>query len=329
MGARPMMRRCLGGWQGLVAIAHRCRAPADEPPALVHGDATVKVLITGGAGYLGSIIATALEARGHVPVILDSLYRGSNRFILGRHFYQADIGDGDALQRIFHEHPDLSCTIHCAGLTSVPESMSNPAAYWRENLAKSLALFASLVAVGRPDVVFSSTAAVYAPTANFEVRETDPLKPASPYASSKLAVEMALGDLTLGSPLRTIVLRYFNPIGSDPEYRTGNYDPVSSHVLGQLIAAALGKIDVFTLTGTDLPTRDGTGMRDYIHAWDLAQAHVRAVETFDQVLDERRPLLSSHEPWHWHRDDGSRVDCGVREGLWPPGPGQGSCRATG
>jgi UDP-glucose 4-epimerase len=161
-----------------------------------------------------------------------------------------------------------------------------PITYWRENVTKSLSLFEALHDVGQTRVLFSSTAAVYAVPSDFEVGEDDPVDPQSPYARSKRAVEMALQDITAGTTTRAITLRYFNPIGSDPAYRSGVYDRVPSHVIGQLVAAATGKIDSFTLTGVTLPTRDGTGVRDYIHAWDLAEAHVRAVEQFDAVLAE-------------------------------------------
>jgi UDP-glucose 4-epimerase len=245
----------------------------------------MKVLITGGAGYLGSIIGTALEDRGHSPIILDSLYRGPRAFVLGRPFYHCDVGDPEGLRRLFHDHPEIRCTIHCAGLISVPESVSEPLRYWRENLTKSLALFENLLEMGQSRVVLSSTAAVYAAPPTFEVREDDLIDPRSPYAATKRAVEMAIADLTTGTGMQAIVLRYFNPVGSDPAFRSGIYERIPTHVLGQLVAAATGAIDSFTLTGVDLPTRDGTGVRDYIHAWDLARAHVQAVERFDQVLD--------------------------------------------
>ncbi len=250
----------------------------------------MKVLITGGAGYLGSIIGTALEQHGHRPVVLDSLRRGPRAFVSGRAFYEGDIGDEQCLGRLLDDHPDIGCTIHCAGLTSVPESVAQPAEYWRENVAESLTLFTTLAARGMPRVLFSSTAAVYASTDAFEVREDDPLDPQSPYARTKRAVEMSLEDMARAAAVRSVVLRYFNPIGSDPSYRSGVYDRVPSHVLGQLVAAATGAIASFTITGVDLPTRDGTGLRDYVHAWDLARAHVCAVERFDQIVDEAEPF---------------------------------------
>ncbi len=244
----------------------------------------MKVLITGGAGYIGSTIGTALESVGHVPVILDNLLKGPRQFTAGRIFYEGDIADRTMLRRIIDEHPDIACTIHCAARIVVPESVAEPYAYYRDNVAKSLELFDALVELGKPRVVFSSSGSVYAPNKRFEVHEGSLVAPTSPYARTKQVMEMALADIAAASDLRAIILRYFNPIGAEPTFRSGIYDPVPSFVLGRLVAAARGDIDGFTITGTDLPTRDGTGLRDYIHVWDLAQAHVITVEQFDDVL---------------------------------------------
>jgi UDP-glucose 4-epimerase len=133
--------------------------------------------------------------------------------------------------------------------------------------------------------VFSSSASLYAVKDDFEVREQDPLDPTSPYARTKRMIEQVLEDLAVATDLRAIMLRYFNPIGSDPDLESGIYAKEPSHVLGQLVMAARGQHDGFTITGTDHPTRDGTGIRDYLHVWDLARAHVRAVERFDDVIE--------------------------------------------
>jgi len=245
----------------------------------------VKVLITGGAGYIGSTVATALEASGHVPVLLDNLHKGRREFTVGRIFYENDIADRPALTRIVDDHPDITCTIHCAARIVVPESVEHPYEYYRDNVAKSLELFDALAGLGKPRVVFSSSASLYATSDSFEVTEESPLDPQSPYARTKLVMEMVLRDMCAATSLRAIILRYFNPIGADPDFRSGIYDKLPSHVLGRLVAAARGEIDAFEITGTEHPTRDGTGIRDYIHVWDLAQAHVAAVESFDKVLE--------------------------------------------
>ncbi len=244
----------------------------------------MKVLVTGGAGYIGSITAKALERAGHVPIILDSLLSGPRVFVRDRIFYEGDIADRRLVRQIAQEHPDIAATIHMAARIIVPESVEKPYEYYRDNVAKSLELFDELAFQGLPRILFSSSASLYATKDGFEVTEADPLDPPSPYARTKRVMEQVLEDLAAATDLRAIILRYFNPIGSDPDLETGIYVKEPSHVLGQLVMAARGQKDAFTITGTDLPTPDGTGIRDYIHVWDLAQAHVRAVERFDEVL---------------------------------------------
>ncbi len=246
----------------------------------------MKVLVTGGAGYIGSTTAKALEEAGHTPVILDSLLSGPRAFVKNRIFYEGDIADRALLARVIDEHPDIDCTIHMAARIVVPESVAQPYSYYRDNVAKSLELFDQLVILGKPRVLFSSSASLYATVENFEVDESSPLDPSSPYARTKLVMEMALRDMAASTDLRAIILRYFNPIGSDPDLESGVYAREPSHVLGQLVMAAQGLKDSFTITGTDHPTRDGTGIRDYIHVWDLARSHVVAVEKFDTALEE-------------------------------------------
>ena len=244
----------------------------------------MKILVTGGAGYIGSTTAKALIEAGHTPVILDSLLTGPRAFVRDRIFYEGDVGDRALIRRVVDEHPDLDATIHMAARIVVPESVEKPYDYYKDNVAKSLELFDELNAVGKPRVLFSSSASLYATKDSFEVTEEDPLDPPSPYARTKRMMEQILIDMAAATDLRAIILRYFNPIGSDPDLESGIYAKEPSHVLGQLVMAARGQKDSFTITGTDLPTRDGTGIRDYIHVWDLARAHVRAVERFDDVL---------------------------------------------
>ena len=245
----------------------------------------MKVLVTGGAGYIGSTTAKALEDAGHTPVILDSLLTGPRVFVGDRAFYEGDIADRALLGRVVDEHPDLDATIHMAARIIVPESVALPYEYYRDNVAKSLELFDTLEGLGKHRVLFSSSASLYAaPAEGFEVREEDALDPPSPYARTKRMMEQVLEDMARATDLRAIILRYFNPIGSDPDLESGIYAKEPSHVLGQLVMAARGQKDAFTITGTDHPTRDGTGIRDYIHVWDLAQAHVVGVEKFDETL---------------------------------------------
>ena len=244
------------------------------------------MLVTGGAGYIGSTTAKALEQAGHVPVVLDSLLTGPRAFVRDRAFYHGDIADRALIRRVLRDHRDLEAVIHMAARIIVPESVAHPSEYYRDNVAKSLTLFDELIAHDVRRLVFSSSASVYAAADGFEVCESSPLAPGSPYARTKRMMEEILEDLAQATPMRAICLRYFNPIGADPDLESGVYAREPSHVLGQLVLAARGQIDAFTVTGTDLPTRDGTGLRDFIHVWDLARAHVRAVERFDEVVAE-------------------------------------------
>jgi len=246
----------------------------------------VKILVTGGAGYLGSLTCTALERAGHVPIVLDSLVTGPRAFVGGRVLYEGDVADRALVRRIADDHPDLDATLHMAGRIVVPESVAQPVLYYRENVVKSLVLFDELASLGLPRVLFSSSAGVYAPTTTMVVDEDSPLAPASPYTRTKAMAEAVLADLAAAGRLRPVVLRYFNPIGSDPGLTSGVHAREPSHVLAQLARAALGQQPAFTLAGTDWPTRDGTGLRDYVHAWDLARAHVRALERIDELTSK-------------------------------------------
>lgn len=244
----------------------------------------MKVLITGGAGYIGSTIASALEDEGHRPIILDSLVTGRREFTSGRIFYPLDIADGEGVKTIFQEHPDIHAVIHCAAFIVVPESVEEPYSYYENNVVKSLSLFKTLDEVGCRRIVFSSSASIYDMVPDFMVTEEAPLKPSSPYARTKYMMEMILKDLAAASSFRGIALRYFNPIGADPAMRSGIHVKEPSHVLGKLVDVVLGKEPVFRITGTGWPTRDGSGIRDYIHVWDLARAHVKAVTGFDEAF---------------------------------------------
>ena len=244
----------------------------------------MKVFVTGGAGYIGSTTCSALRDAGHTPVVLDSLVNGRREFVRDGIFYEGDIADRALVERIFHEHPDIACTIHFAALIVVPDSVARPYEYYRENVVKSLELFHTLEELGCRRVLFSSSASIYGSVPTFVVCEDAPLAPSSPYARTKYMMEMMLEDLCRAGSLKGIALRYFNPIGADPQMRSGPYDPAPTHVLGKMMSAALGEIPEFLLTGDQWPTRDGTGLRDYLHVWDLAQAHVRAVEHFDDAF---------------------------------------------
>ena len=246
----------------------------------------MKVLITGGAGYIGSTIASVLLDHGHTPVILDSLVTGRREFTKDRIFYEADISDRAMLRRVFSDHPDIQGTIHCAALIVVPESVSRPYDYYRENVVKSMEFFKALSDLGYPRVVFSSSAAVYDVVPGFMVTEEAPLRPLSPYSRTKFMMEMVLKDFCAAYGMQGIALRSFNPIGSAPQMRTGLPIKHPSHLIGKLVEVSMGREPVFNLTGIDWPTRDGSGIRDYLHVWDLALAHLKAIENFDKAIAE-------------------------------------------
>lgn len=245
---------------------------------------SMTVLVTGGAGYIGSTICSALEDAGHLPIVLDSLVSGSPVPAEDRLFYRGEIGDPDVIARIFAEHPSLSCAIHCAALAIVPDSVERPLDYYTNNVSDSIKLFGNLIERGCRGIVFSSSASVYDPAYGPEVTETSPTRPLSPYARTKLMVEMVLKDLSAVTDVKALSLRYFNPIGADPEMRTGQLQKTATQIMSVLLEVASGKRAEFSVTGTNWPTRDGTGIRDYVHVWDLARAHVAAVERLDDIF---------------------------------------------
>ncbi|MPZ28158.1 MAG: UDP-glucose 4-epimerase GalE [Micromonosporaceae bacterium] len=248
----------------------------------------MKVLVTGGAGFIGSTVASACLDAGFEPVILDSLVTGREEFTEGRSFYRGDIADGRLLDRIFAEHPEIEATVHCAALIVVPESVTDPLRYWHANVSKTVSLVEHLLRNDRTRLLFSSTAALYGVDEQFAVDESSPIEPSSPYARTKAAVEAMLSDVAAATDLRALSLRYFNPIGADPLLRTGLQIKRPTHLLGKLIEAAETGAE-FQVTGTDWPTRDGTGIRDYIHVWDLAAAHVASLRRFDDIVDKDGP----------------------------------------
>jgi UDP-glucose 4-epimerase len=243
----------------------------------------MKVLISGGAGYIGSTVGSACLDAGITPVVLDSLVTGRREFTEGRAFYQGDIADGELVDRIFAEHPDIAAVVHCAALIVVPDSVGDPVGYYRANVAKSLDFVGHLIRNGCGRMIFSSSGSIYRPGEDFSVDEESGIAPQSPYARTKAVCEGMFADIAAGEPIRILSLRYFNPIGADPRLRTGLQLRRPSHALGKLIEAHEEGVP-FRITGTDYPTRDGSGIRDYVHVWDLATAHVAALQKFDEVL---------------------------------------------
>ena len=244
----------------------------------------MKVLITGGAGYIGSTIASCCQDAGITPVILDDFSTGLRVF--GQRFdcYEGDIADITLLERVFADHPDIDAVIHCAAKIVVPESVEQPLAYYDNNVGKAIALLQVLERFGVRRFVLSSTASMYDPGSATMVDETSPVGPQSPYAASKWLLERVLADEAATGRMGVVALRYFNPIGADPQMRTGLQHPHPTHALGKMIEAHDAGTP-FTVTGVDWPTRDGSGLRDYIHVWDLARAHVSVLQRFDDVVE--------------------------------------------
>ena len=236
------------------------------------------VLVTGGAGYIGSHAVLALRDAGYPVAVIDNLTTGF-RFAVpdGVAFYQGDIEDADLLGRIFAEQ-GIRAVMHFAGSIIVPESVENPLKYYHNNTAKSRALIAAAVQAGVPHFIFSSTAATYGIPEVSPVTEDSPKRPINPYGMSKLMTETMLADVAAAHPLNYCVLRYFNVAGADPQARTGQSTAGATHLIKVAVEAALGKRASVGVFGTDFATPDGTGVRDYIHVSDLAAAHVLALE---------------------------------------------------
>ncbi|MEO0062634.1 MAG: hypothetical protein RLZZ08_1194 [Pseudomonadota bacterium] len=238
----------------------------------------VPVLVTGGAGYIGSHAVLALQDAGWPVAVIDNLTTGF-RFAVpdGVPFYEGDIEDQTLLARIFAEQ-GTRAIMHFAGSIVVPESVENPLKYYHNNTAKSRALIEAAVVAGVPHMIFSSTAATYGIPDVSPVTEDTPKRPINPYGWSKLMTEQMLADVSAAHPLNFCALRYFNVAGADPQARSGQSTAGATHLIKVAVEAALGKRASVGVFGTDYATPDGTGMRDYIHVSDLAAAHVLALQ---------------------------------------------------
>jgi len=238
----------------------------------------ISVLVTGGAGYIGSHAVLALQDAGYPVAVIDNLVTGF-RFAVPEcvPFYEGDIEDNALLRRIFAEQ-GTRAVMHFAGSVVVPESVSNPLKYYHNNTAKSRSLIAAVVEAGIGHFIFSSTAATYGTAEVSPVTEDAPQRPINPYGMSKLMTEAMLADVANAHPLNYCALRYFNVAGADPQGRTGQSTAGATHLIKVAVEAALGKRASVGVFGTDFDTPDGTGVRDYIHVSDLAAAHVHALE---------------------------------------------------
>jgi UDP-glucose 4-epimerase len=236
------------------------------------------IIVTGGAGYIGSHAVLALVDAGYPVVVIDNLTTGFRWAIHEKAvFVEGDIGDTALVERVVAEH-DVKGIMHFAGSIIVPESVENPLKYYRNNTANSRALIEAAVNAGVPHFIFSSTAATYGVPEESPVREDSPKRPINPYGMSKLMTEMMLADVAFAHPLNYCALRYFNVAGADPQGRSGQSTAGATHLIKVAVEAALGKRSHIAVFGTDYDTPDGTGVRDYIHVSDLAAAHVLALE---------------------------------------------------
>jgi UDP-glucose 4-epimerase len=242
----------------------------------------VPVLVTGGAGYIGSHAVLALTDAGWPVTVIDNLTTGFRWAVPdGVAFYEGDIEDDALLARIFAEQGmgnGSGAVMHFAGSIIVPESVENPLKYYHNNTAKSRALIGAAVKGGVPHFIFSSTAATYGIPRSSPVAEDSEKAPINPYGMSKLMTEIMLGDVSRAHQLNHCALRYFNVAGADPRARTGQSTAGATHLIKVAVEAALGKRAHVEVFGTDYATPDGTGVRDYIHVSDLAAAHVLALE---------------------------------------------------
>ena len=237
------------------------------------------ILVTGGAGYIGSHVVLALQDAGHQPIIIDNLSNSSKDNLPANvPFYYGAVGDASLLTQIFAAHP-IQGVIHLAASISVPESVAQPLAYYENNVAQTLVLLTQCVKHNIANFVFSSTAAVYGNPQQTPVAEDAPLVPISPYGHSKLMAEQIIRDTALANPsFHTVTLRYFNVAGADQALRTGQTSKNATHLIKLVGEAALGKRPTISVYGSDYPTPDGSGVRDYIHVSDLATAHVQALD---------------------------------------------------
>jgi len=235
-------------------------------------------LVTGGAGYIGSHTVYALLDRGDKVVVLDNLSTGVKAQVgQGAAFVLGDVADSALVKQIIADH-GVDAVIHFAGSIVVPDSVADPLGYYENNVVKSRTLIQACVEAGVKHLIFSSTATVYAEDARQPLAESERKAPISPYARSKLMTEWMLEDVSRATPLRHMVLRYFNVAGADAQGRTGQSTPRATHLIKRAAQVALGRVPQIDIFGTDYPTPDGTGVRDYIHVTDLAGAHLLALD---------------------------------------------------
>lgn len=241
----------------------------------------MSILVTGGAGYIGSHCVAALVSRGIDTVVVDNLSKGHRASLKGGRLYVGDVGDRVFLEDVFRrEH--IEAVIHFAAFSLVGESMSMPEQYFRNNCMAGLTLVDTMVKYGVPYLIFSSTAATYGEPEKQPIEEGDRTEPTNPYGATKLAIENMLKWCDCAYNIRYVALRYFNAAGSDTEAGIGEDHNPESHLIPLVMKTALGQRDHIGIFGEDYPTPDGTCVRDYIHVKDLAEAHLLALEYLER-----------------------------------------------
>lgn len=246
----------------------------------------MQILITGGAGYIGSHVLKALSNSGHQITILDNLSTGNRKAITHGELIEGDLRDEALLDKLFADKK-FGAVLHFAGSIVVPDSVADPLSYYANNTLNTHRLLSACIKHGCHQFIFSSTAAVYGMLTGDAATEETPTKPINPYGHSKLMTEQMLSDLSKASSLRYVALRYFNVSGADPEGKIGQSFPGATHLIKVACETACGKRDSIKIFGTDYPTPDGTCIRDFIHVSDLADAHVKALDFLIQGGDSQ------------------------------------------
>ncbi|MEY4501953.1 MAG: hypothetical protein RIS52_1843 [Pseudomonadota bacterium] len=234
------------------------------------------ILVTGGAGYIGSHVNLALSEAGHETIILDDLSMGHSELVVAGRLVRGDFGDRALLDTLFSENK-ISCVVHLAALTDVDDSIARPADYYQNNVLKTITLLTAMKDHGVGQFLFSSTSAVYADDAPVPYTEKSLTDPICPYGRTKLFVEKMLADYRQAYGLSYAIFRYFNAAGADPQGRVGEWHEPEPHLIPVILEVARGRRDAIYLFGTDYPTHDGTCVRDFVHVMDIAGAHVAAL----------------------------------------------------
>lgn len=259
---------------------------------------SLTVLVTGGAGYIGSHCVKQLLSRGHEVVVYDNLSTGHEGMVLTDNFVSADLSDRETLREVFNRY-DIDSVMHFAAHCQVAESVDQPGKYYRNNVVNGLKLLQEMKRAGITTMVFSSSAAVYGDPDLIPIPEDVRKDPKNPYGRTKWFFEQILDDYTQAYDLSAVSLRYFNAAGSDPEGQIGEIHDPETHLIPIVLEAALGKRSHVEIFGTDYPTEDGTCIRDFIHVNDLARAHILALEELDH--------LEGHEPFNLGTGSGYSV----------------------